>query len=267
MDIVISDSVIISLGVAMAVCIALPFIFIIANRKKMMLTPISVGVVSYFAFCVAGTGMVLGTFFSSPAKSSLLPALIFAILSAAVILIGHYFMLKYLSGKRSGGGVPLGYGLGYASVNLLIMNGATMFSNLSVALAVNNNGFEKVATTVEDSQALFKLVESIANSPIQNLLMGALELVCFFAVSVAVAVFVWYGVVMPEKRVKLLSCAAGMELLTTGVMTVYSCGFLSMILAEVIYIAAAVVASVLAFRLYRKTEGGPRYMADPVTRI
>ncbi len=260
MEITVSAGTITSMGVAMGACFGIPFVYIIANRHKMMLMPLVCGLASWCAFSYFGAGMLFGSLLSSETAGG---ALLTALVQSVVIVLGHFLVLKFISTSREKPGVVLSYGLGYALIELVLINGMQTFSKISLATAVNNNGFEKVATTVDDSDALYELVKSIAETPISENILSAAEILFFFLMTVSVCVFIWFGI----KNSRPLLFAAGfiVELLCMCAITVLP--LFSIVAAEAVYGTVSVLGAVMSFVTYRKIEGEPQYSADPVNRF
>ena len=265
MDITVSGSVLTSMGIAMGVSLGLPFLFILANRRKMMLVPVLAGILCYcvFSYLIAGClcGGVLSELGLSPAVYALAQALVCGI----VVTGGHYLAYSCLLKNRTGGGVPLSYALGYSAVRLVFVGGAQMFSSISLAAAVNNNGLEKVASIVEDREELYRLVSQLAETPPYVYLLGGLELVCFFLLTVSMSVLVWRAEAKRDRTALIASFAAAAA--TAFVMELYSSGgTANIILTETVYMAVTAAMTAYSYIAYRKTFGSPQYVADPVSR-
>ena len=253
------------MGVAMGVSLGVPFIYLLINRKRMRLLPLVIGIVAYIVINYLLLGLALGGLLQSigePVTASVVNAVVYAL----AVVMGNWLIMKYAIKGTDSMDVPMSYGLGYAFIRLIYISGAQMFSNISLATAVNNNGFEKVASTVEDSQALYDLLVEIENTSIVVHLMGGVEMVCFFCLSVAVCVMVWQWIQRGDTRCAVVAAAA--ELLAYLALCLYSFGVIgSAMAADAVYAVVAAAASVYAYCSYRKTEGGPKYHADPVSRF
>lgn len=260
MEITVASGTITAMGVALGVCFGLPFVFIIANRHKMMLMPLVCGLAAWCAFSYFGAGMLIGSIFAADTVSG---AVLTAVTQSVIIVLGHFLILKFISNSKNVPGAMLSYGLGYTLIELVLIHGMQLFSKISLATAVNNNGFEKVATTVEDSDGLYELVESIATTPLYEHLLGAAEILFVFLTTLSVCVFMWYGIIK-AKPVLMLAALASQFLCMCAVIVL---PLYSIIAAEAVYGVVSVASAVLAFCLYRKIEGGPQYSADPVNRF
>ena len=157
--ITIAQSSITAMGIAFGVCFGLPFVFVIANRHKMSLLSIVMGLASWCLFSYFGAGMLVKSLISA---ATVFSVLVTGFLQALIMLVGHFFVLKYLSNRGIKNSVPLSYGLGYSLIYLVLENGVNLFSNISLSTAVNNNGFDLVATTVDDPEGLYELLRSVA---------------------------------------------------------------------------------------------------------
>ncbi len=260
MEIIVSAGTITAMGVALGVCFGLPFVFVIANRHKMMLMPLVCGLASWCAFSYFGAGMLIGSIFAADTVNG---AVLTALTQSVIIVLGHFLILKFISNSKDKPGVVLSYGLGYTLIELLLIHGMQLFSKISLATAVNNNGFEKVATTVEDSDGLYELIDSIASTPLYEHLLGTAEIVFLFLMTLAVCVFMWYGII--KSKPALMAAALAVQLMCMCAILVLR--LYSVIAAEIAYGAVSLASAVFAFCLYRKIEGGPQYSADPVNRF
>lgn len=264
MEITISDGSIVAMGVVMGICFGVPVLFILANRNRLRLMPLVMGLASWCLFSYFGSGMLAGSLFDASGASG---AAATAILQAIIIIVGHALVIKFLSLRSEDSGVSLSYGLGYALIYMLLVGGMEQFSKISLVTAINNNGFDKVATTVEDTdvESLRALVQQIADTPVYEHLMGGAEMIFFFLITVSVAVMVWYAVTKSRRELMLIAYVA--ELVCLGSVLLYSAGAIgSLIAVECIYGVCAVAAAIFAFRLFRKYEGAPVFHADPVDR-
>ncbi|MGI5935818.1 MAG: YhfC family glutamic-type intramembrane protease [Oscillospiraceae bacterium] len=266
MEITVSGSVLTCMGIAMGVSLGLPFLYILTNRRKMMLVPVLIGILYYCVFSYLIAGYLSGGILSELGLSPWVYALVQAIVYGLVVTGGHYLAYKHLLKNRTGSGVPLSYALGYSLVRLVLVGGAQMFSNISLATAVNNNGVEKVASIVEDTEEFYQLIRQIADTPPHVYLLGGLEMICFFMITVSMSVLVWRA--KEEKDMVALIVSLAGAAVSAFVMELYSAGGTeNIILTESVYIAVAAAMTAYAYVTYRKTFGGPRYFADPVSRF
>lgn len=256
----VSAGSITAMGVALGVCFGLPAVFIIANRHKMMLMPLVCGLASWCAFTYFGSGMLAGSALSDATVGG---ALLMAAVQSVIIVLGHFLVLKFISNSVEKPGVSLSYGLGYTLIELVLLHGMQLFSKISLATAVNNNGFDKVAMTVDDADALRELIVSVAEAPVYEQLLGGAEILFLFLTTVSVCVFMWYGITR-GRYVLVLSALACQLLCMTAVIVLPA---YSVIAAEAVYGAVSAASAVLAFRVYRRYEGAPQYSAEPVNRF
>lgn len=253
------------MGVAMGVSLGVPFIYLLINRKRMRLIPLLIGIVAYVVINYLLLGLALGQLLQN-IENPFLASVVNGIVYAVAVVFGNWLVLKYAIKGTDSMDVPLSYALGYTFIRLIYISGAQMFSNISLATAVNNNGFEKVATTVDDSQALYDLLTEIENTPIIVHLMGGVEMVCFFCLSVAVCVMVWQWIKHADTRCTVIALVS--DFLAYLMLCMYSFGAVSnALVVDVVYLVVATAASVYAYYSFRKTEGGPKYHADPVSRF
>ena len=264
MDITVSFDAIAAMGVAMAVCLAFPFGFIVYNRKKMMLMPIIAGIIGYLllGFFISGVCIdSLARLIAAPFLGSLLSAAGYS----AVVVFGSRVIQKYLQGKYSGGGVALSYGLGFSFINLVIMHGAELFSSISLATAINNNGFELVSTTVDDPDSLFELVSEIANKSTLVHYLGAAELACYFILTVAVSVLIWYSIANNDRVCFGLALVG--EFVVMMLLNYCAQGGVDILVTEIVYAVISLGLAVYAYFIYNRYGDGEKYMADPVRRF
>ncbi len=267
MEITISSGAIAAMGVAMGISLGLPFLYILFNRKRLRLAPLVLGLAAYVLVNYLLLGVVMSNLLSRAVPDA--PALL-AILTALIntlgIAGGHYVALRYLKRSSRDAGQPLSYGLGYTCISLVLVAGAQMFSNISLCTAVNNNGFEKVATTVDDPDALYALLQQIVDTPAYIHVLGGVEMILYFTLMVATSILVWYAVEHP--RSMEMGIAAAALFVSMLALELYGQGILpSALLADGIYALASVGCAVFAYRVYRKNEGDVVYQADPVQRI
>lgn len=263
MEITVSQGTLTAMGLAMAICFLLPVSFIVINRHKLVLKPAVCGLAAWCVFSYYIAGMLLGTLMKADGAFG---AVLMALFQSIIILIGHFVLLKFLSSSSAASGVPLSYGLGYSLINLVFIAGIQQFFTISLATTVNNNGFEKVATTVEDSQALYEILESINSKPIYEHVVGTAELIFFFTVTVSVCVLMWYAVT--KQKYSYIGIAFAAEILSLGSVLMYTNGVINSILVtEAVYLIVCVAVAVYAYKIYHDYEGGIVYSDDPVDRF
>jgi len=264
MEITVSFAAIAAMGVAMGVCLAFPFGFIIYNRKRMMLLPIVAGLAGYLVLALFLSGVCVDGL-AARIGQPLLRSLLSAAGYAAAVVLGSRVLLSYLQGKRSGGGVALSYGLGFSFINLVILHGAELFSSISLATAINNNGFALVSTTVDDPDSLYALISEIAEKPTYVHYLGAAELACYFLLTIAVSVLAWYSVTQGDRL--CLGLALAGEFVVMTALNYCSLGGMGIIPTEILYGIIALGLAVYAYRVFRRYGDGQRFMADPVSRF
>lgn len=264
----VTNSVIVCMGVAMALCFVIPFAYYVVIRKKVNHVVLLLGLTGYSVF-----GYIIPSFLQGLLPVDLSPlvyAFSLSLLFAVTQEGGRFVMLKLIRKKYDGPGVPLSYGLGYSVIYLLLIGGANMFTQISTAMALNNNGLEVVLSSVDESlraefeQTLIALTETKAHVYV----LGGLEMAAFFAVSIAMSVIVWY-VVTGKIRVWHLPAAILINAVYSFASAFYSQGGTdNLILTECIFFAVAIAVSVWAYMLFRKIEGpDPVPAADPVNRF
>lgn len=267
----ISNSVIVCMGIAMALCFALPFVYYIYIRKQVNHWVLLFGLAGYSVFGYIIPAFLQGVIMpDSAVVTPLIYAVSIALLFAVTQEGGRFIMLKLINRKYNGPAVPLSYGLGYSAIYMILVGGANMFTQISTASALNNNGLEVVLSSVDEGlrPEFEQTILALTKTEPHIYILGGLEMAAFFVVSIAMSVIIWY-IVSGKIKIRYLPVVIGINVIYSFVSAFYSQGGIeSLILTESIFFAIAIAVAVWAYLLFRKFEGaGVIPVADPVNRF
>ncbi|MFT5874303.1 MAG: putative membrane protein YhfC [Clostridium sp.] len=202
----VSQSLIIFLIFAMVFCIAFPIILLIYFKKKehFSIKPVLIGALGYFVFVLVLEAILHNVVISAKIiKVNTITFAIYGALAAGVFEeVGRFIMFKFILKKNRKWKDGLGYGLGHAGIETILLGGMLYINNLVMSLAVNSGTINELLKKQDDA-----VVETIKNSLTNaNLLatsMGIFERIFAFIIQLALTFVVLYAI-REKKNIYLL---------------------------------------------------------------
>ncbi len=159
----------------------------------------------------------------------------------------------------------VGFGIGYAGIESILVTGPTILSNLLAAMALNSTGLEATLESVapEEQEQLKEALISLAETPATDYLAGGLERLAAMAFAIALSVLMWMIV---TKRLPffmfpvVIVLHAGINVLSC-VYTYYD-GGVSLWAIELYFVLYTLAACYLTYLLYQKFGRG-----EPVKKL
>lgn len=199
-EIVFSDGLLTALTILFAVCILVPVMYYIWNvyRKRMNHVAMLAGLVVFFFFGYWVSGVLLAQI-APESRIAEQGAGLYALLRALCVAVseigGTWLALAFLKRSHSGIAVPIGFGLGFRLFDFLFLGAMNSLLRLSNAMTANREGIGTLidAAGADHAEALRLQLQVLAESDPKMYWMSAIDYICLFVLSVALARILWYG--------------------------------------------------------------------------
>jgi len=194
---VVSQSIIISTIVAMVFCILFPIISVIYFKKKeqFSMKTVFIGTLGFFLFAMVLEQILHSVVISTRIiKLNTITFAIYGALAAGVFEeVGRFVMFKFfLKGNRQWKD-GLGYGLGHAGIETILVGALSYLNALIMSLAVNSGTINdllknQAATSIETVK------NSLINATLIGTSMGIFERIFAFIIQIALTFIVLYAI-------------------------------------------------------------------------
>lgn len=167
---------------------------------------------------------------------------------------GRFLSMKFLMRREPGTALPgVGYGIGHGGVEMLIIFGITMISNLVVAAMINSGQADLLTAKVPEEQlsqvqAQFDALKGLSPGSIA---IGLWERISALVLQLGLSLMVWTAVRRGGKWLWLFPAAILLHALVDAVAVILSKS-VGMVAVEVVICAIAVAVGAMGFMLGRK---------------
>lgn len=260
--------------VFMFACLMFPVLYYIYFMYKKRFNHITMlaGIAGFLVFGYMLTSVLLTSVIPESLREQI-GEVPYAIIRTLVIGIceagGMYIVLRLLSSRDASIVTPISFGLGYTLVNMLLVGGINAFLRLSQAMAVNEDGLEKVLETVDVTQqdSLRATLTELSQLPVGRYVMEVAEFACFFLISVAIARIIWYSIDGGKLPASNRFLVLGIFLRFAAELAYYLAGRVeNYVLAESIYYVITAIIVALAVLLSLQRDDKEKIKAGPLNR-
>jgi len=170
---------------------------------------------------------------------------------------GRFLAMKYLLKKEPSKTLPaVAYGAGHGGVEMILIFGMTMISNLVLSVMINTGAAETLLATapanaLEQVQTQFEQLETTAAG---SYFLGLWERVSALILQLGLSILVWTAVRKGGKWLWLFPAAILLHFLVDACAVVISKNA-SMAFTEVVIFAMALAVGAMGFLLARKLDG------------
>ena len=177
---------------------------------------------------------------------------------------GRFLSMKFLMRREPSSAMPgVGYGIGHGGVEMLIIFGITMISNLVVSMMMNAGQTDLLLSGVpeearEQALAQFSQLETLTAG---SLLIGLWERLSALVLQLGLSLMVWTAVRRSGKWLWLFPAAILLHALVDAVAVVLSKS-VSMATVEVVICAIAVAVGAMGWMLGRKLNAAASISED-----
>ncbi|KMK75610.1 YhfC family glutamic-type intramembrane protease [Alkalihalobacillus pseudalcaliphilus] len=248
----IAESIVRILTISVYAAIVIPIILILVAKLKFKVSMKSLlfGMLAFLLFSQILMNVILTLFFSTEATRSLfgegiLYVLIIAITGAVVVEIGRFLTLKYMLKKERNEKAALGFGVGFSSLETVLVLGFTSVSMLTAAVMMNEGLFE--------DQALADQLMTVSTGFI---VFGVLEQLFSIVVHIALSLFILYAIASENKKYVYYAIAFHIAFAVPGLLYQQEI-ITSLVISQLMMAVIALCTCWLAKRYYQelKTSG------------
>jgi uncharacterized membrane protein YhfC len=202
----VNQSTIITIVVAMIFCILLPIISVIYFKKKeqFSIKTVFIGVLGFFLFAMVLEQILHSVVISTKLiKLNTITFAIYGALAAGVFEeVGRFVMFKFfLKGNRQWKD-GLGYGLGHAGIETILIGAFSYLNALIMSFAINSGKISELLKT-QDASTIETIKNSLINTSFIATSMGIFERLFAFIIQIALTFIVLYAI-KERKNIYLL---------------------------------------------------------------
>ena len=259
----VSSVSLICMAASAFVAFVLPLAAVLVARRRglaVRLRPILAGVAIFILFAMVLERLLHTVVFSLFPQIQTIPVvyMLYGALAAGVFEEGGracgFTLLRRKKGADNGLSTAIGYGVGHAGAEAILLVGFGMISNIMVAMALNTPGGTDtlMASVPEASQALATAqLQGLVDAVPASFLIAGFERIVAFALQLSLSVVVWMAVSGRIPKV-WIGGAVLLHALSDCGAALYQTGAVSMLVAELCTLVVTVAVVVLTIRLYRR---------------
>lgn len=262
----IPASTFIFMGIAVALCIGLPIVFLGIISKKMPVKPgiMLMGVICFIIFAMVlerGLHMVVFNISSSISNNTVYYVL-YGCLAASIFECAAKFIgLKFMVKEPSSPGFALQFGLGYGVAEAMFVGALPLAGNIAVAARINKMGMDNYINALVEQGVDAASIESFKDS-VQvfyenniTCLLSGVERAAAIALQIGLTIIIFQAVKEGRKSINYIFVliAVVMHSLFDLLPALYQKGVVSnVIVLETVIAVEAVIVSIIAYLIYRK---------------
>ena len=267
----VSSASISCMTIAALVAVVLPVGLFFGLRKRLGLrvVPMLVGAAVFIVFAVILEGQivhplvlrpdengVIGLLATNPAAFVAYGALAAGVFEETGRLVGFTLLKQRFAGVRT----AVSYGIGHGGMEVILVLGLGMVSNITLAMLINTGASEQVFAGLPADQAA-AIVQALTQTPPQMFLLGIVERIFALIVQLSLSVLVWVAVTHADRR-WLFPLAIVLHALVDVPPACAQAGLLSVTWVEIILVPSALVLGAYALWWLRRCLGEERLAVD-----
>ena len=202
----VNQSTIIAIIVAMVFCILLPIVSVIYFKKKekFSMKPVFIGILGFFLFAMVLEQILHSIVISTKIiKLNTITFAIYGALAAGVFEeVGRFVMFKFLLKNNRKWKDGLGYGLGHAGIETILIGAFSYLNALIMSFAINSGKINELLKT-QDATTVETIKNSLINTSLIATSMGVFERIFAFIIQIALTFIVLYAI-RERKNIYLL---------------------------------------------------------------
>lgn len=202
----VSQSIIIFLVGAMAFCILLPIISVIYFKKKehFSIKTVVFGSLGFFVFAMVLERLLHSVVISTKIiKLNTISFAIYGALAAGIFEeVGRFVMFKLFLKNNREWKDGLGYGLGHAGIETLLVGALSYLNVIVMSFAINSGKINDLLKN-QDTATIETVKNSLVNATLLTTSMGILERVFAFVIQISLTFLVLYAI-RERKNIYLL---------------------------------------------------------------
>lgn len=193
----VSQSIIISSIVAMIFCILLPIMLVIYfnKKEKFPIKTVFIGISGFIVFSLFLEQILHGAVISTGIiKVNTITFAIYGALAAGIFEeVGRFVMFKYFLKKNKMWKDGLGYGLGHAGIEMILIGAISYFNIFIMSRAINAGTINKLLRT-QDVILINNVKNSVKNVTLLATSTGVVERLFAFVIQIALTFIVLYAI-------------------------------------------------------------------------
>jgi len=202
----VGQSIITLLIASLVFCILLPIISVVyfKNKEHFSLKTVFIGSLGFFIFAMVLESLLHSLVITTKIiKMNTIPFAIYGALAAGVFEeVGRFVMFKFFLKKNREWKDGLGYGLGHAGIETLLV-GALSYLNVVVMSVAINSGKINDLLKNQSADVIETTKNSLVNATLLSTSMGIFERVFAFVIQIALTFIVLYAI-RERKNIYLL---------------------------------------------------------------
>lgn len=248
------------MAISGCICFALPIVLLILLRvkKRADILPFFIGCAVMLVFALILESIVHQLVFASPVGETILGntwlyGLYGGLMAALFEETGRFVAFRTVLRKKTDKDQnALMYGVGHGGFEAIAITGMTMMNNIIWSVLINTGGLSAITGALADDMKvqIEQTAQTLIATPGYQFLLGGFERISAMILQVALSVFVWFAAKKKDKRA-LFPLALGIHFLVDFLTVILSGAGISMLLLEAIIAAMAVLAGLLAYRVFK----------------
>lgn len=180
---------------------------------------------------------------------------------------GRFLSMKFILKKESpAANTAIAYGTGHGGIELLIVFGATMISNLAISALINSGNLDVLLATVPEANRaqVQTQLEGLQSLTVNTLLFGLWERVSAIILQVGLSIIVWTAVRKGGKWLWLFPTAILLHALVDALAVIISKNA-GMLATEIVVFALAIAVGTIGWMLAKRpnAEAAAHSSASP----
>jgi uncharacterized membrane protein YhfC len=202
----VSQSTIISSIVALIICMLFPIILVIYFKKKegFSIKNVFIGILGFFIFALVLENLLHSVIITTKIiKLNTIAFAIYGAIAAGVFEeLGRFVMFKFFLKRNRQWKDALGYGLGHAGIETLIIGGISYLNTVIMSSAINSGTINELLKN-QDAATIETAKNSLINVTLLATSMGVFERIFAFIIQLALTFIVLYAI-REKKNIYLL---------------------------------------------------------------
>lgn len=259
----VSTTAIAGIIFSMVISIGLPVVLLILVKKKLhaKMSALGIGALTFVLFALVLEqilhGIMLNTFEDALTGNLWLYALYGGLAAGFFEETGRFVAMKYWMKKTLSKENSIMYGVGHGGVEAVLIVGITCISNLITAVMINSGQLEKTYAAIEDGAGKELAIQGLSalwTTPGYQFFLAGIERITAIVLQICLSYLIYRAVKLGQK--KYYFTAIFLHFLIDAV-TVILANLISLVILEIVLLAAVGALAVMVIRMYKAEEEVP----------
>lgn len=247
---------------SMVVSIGLPIVLMILVKRKLraQMSALGIGAAAFVVFALLLEQMLHSIMLNAAGdvltENIWLYALYGGLAAAVFEETGRFVAMRYWMKKSLSKENAIMYGVGHGGVEAVLIVGLTCINNLASALMINSGQIDQILSATaegEGKELAMQAYTTLCTTPGYQFYLAGVERISAIVLQIALSYLVYRAVKYGEKKFFLL--ALGIHFLVDAA-TVLLANLVSLIVLEVVLLAAVAALAVAVKRMYADEGAG-----------